>query len=106
MVDAARQLEEPVIVIDPRWALPTHEDLIATCCQARCVITLEDGLVNGGVGVSLQQALNEANCAVPIVALGIGHQFLPHASRQSVLIRQHMTAEDVLDAVRTRLANK
>ncbi len=99
MVEAAQQLEEPVIVIDPRWAIPANNDLVQVCSRARCIVTLEDGLVDGGAGACIQKSLNEANVRQPLASLGISKQFLAHASRQSVLTHQHMQAEDVVVAV-------
>ncbi|WP_216379052.1 1-deoxy-D-xylulose-5-phosphate synthase [Arcanobacterium phocae] len=99
MVEAAQQLEEPVIVIDPRWAIPANTDLVQVCSRARCIVTLEDGLVDGGAGACIQKSLNEANVRQPLASLGISKQFLAHASRQSVLTHQHMQAEDVVVAV-------
>ncbi|WP_216387711.1 1-deoxy-D-xylulose-5-phosphate synthase [Arcanobacterium phocae] len=99
MVEAAQQLEEPVIVIDPRWAIPANTDLVQVCSRARCIVTLEDGLVDGGAGACIQKSLNEANVRQPLASLGISKQFLAHASRQSVLAHQHMQAGDVVVAV-------
>lgn len=104
MVAAARELSDlPVIVVDPRWAIPTSESLIDLCRGARCVVTLEDGLVDGGVGVALQKALNDQLIDVPVKSLGIGKEFLHHASRQAVLGYQGMQAPDVVSAVRARI---
>lgn len=99
MVEAAQQLEEPVIVIDPRWAIPANTDLVQVCSRARCIVTLEDGLVDGGAGACIQKSLNEANVRQPLASLGISKQFLAHASRQSVLAHQHMQAGNVVVAV-------
>ncbi|WP_216404420.1 1-deoxy-D-xylulose-5-phosphate synthase [Arcanobacterium phocae] len=99
MVEAAQQLEEPVIVIDPRWAIPANTDLVQVCSRARCIVTLEDGLVDGGAGACIQKSLNEANFRQPLASLGISKQFLAHASRQSVLAHQHMQAGNVVVAV-------
>lgn len=101
MVQAAQHLSDlRVIVLDPRWAIPTDEDLVDVCASARCVVTLEDGLVTGGVGMGLQQKLNEQRINVPVTTLGIAKQFLRHASREAVLRHQGMTANDVVAAVR------
>ncbi|WP_216395159.1 1-deoxy-D-xylulose-5-phosphate synthase [Arcanobacterium phocae] len=99
MVEAAQQLEEPVIVIDPRWAIPANTDLVQVCSRARCIVTLEDSLVDGGAGACIQKSLNEANVRQPLASLGISKQFLAHASRRSVLAHQHMQAGDVVVAV-------
>ncbi|QRV02896.1 1-deoxy-D-xylulose-5-phosphate synthase [Arcanobacterium phocisimile] len=106
MVEAAQQLTDyPVMVIDPRWAIPANEGLVNICAQARCAITLEDGLVAGGVGMGLQQLLAQNLVHTPVATLGIGKEFLHHASRGAVLHQQGMTVSDVVAAVQALINN-
>ena len=84
-----------VTVVDPRWVLPTPAELVELAAGARLVVTLEDGGRAGGVGATLSQALQDAECDVPVRVLGVPQQFLDHASRGQVLADLGLTEQDV-----------
>ena len=58
------------------------------------VVTLEDGLIDGGVGSEIEIALARARHRVPVAKLGVRREFIAHASRGSVLARENMTVDD------------
>ena len=49
-----------VTVVDPRWVLPVPSALVKLAGEHAHVVTLEDGLVDGGVGAMLAQRAREA----------------------------------------------
>jgi 1-deoxy-D-xylulose-5-phosphate synthase len=65
------------------------------------VLTLEDGVVDGGVGATVAQRAAERGVRTPFVHTGLPTAFLDHASRDQVIAAQRMRAED---AVRDALA--
>lgn len=98
VVDAAQSIEHDVVVVDPRWVLPTNEDLVHLASHSAGVVVLEDGLVDGGIGTELDIALRAAGSNVPVEMLGIRREFIAHASRNSVLALEGMTVGDVAAA--------
>ncbi len=84
-----------VTIIDPRWVLPISEELIDFVEGFDAIVTIEDGLRDGGVG---QQIADLASC--PVTVLGVSRHFIDHASRKDILAREHMTGDDVITAVR------
>lgn len=90
--------EADVTVIDPRWVLPVSHDLVALLEGFDAVVTIEDGLRDGGVGEAIRDHLE-----IPVAVLGISRHFLPHAKRDALLKAEHMTGADVVREVR-RLA--
>ncbi|HWV76534.1 MAG TPA: transketolase C-terminal domain-containing protein, partial [Isoptericola sp.] len=65
------------------------------------VVTIEDGVVDGGVGATTAQRAGEQGVRTPFVHLGLPTAFLDHASRDQIIGQQRMRAED---AVRDALA--
>ena len=86
-------------VLDPRWALPVDPALVETLLSYDAVVTVEDGLVDGGVGSEIALALGEAGYGGRLRHLGIGRRFLPHASRASVRRAEGLTPEAIGSAI-------
>lgn len=84
-----------VTVVDPRWVLPISRELVEMAEEFDAVVTIEDGLRDGGVG---QQLADHIDC--PVTVLGISRHFIAHAARGDILIRENMTGDDVVTAVR------
>ncbi|MFM8515096.1 MAG: 1-deoxy-D-xylulose-5-phosphate synthase [Actinomycetota bacterium] len=94
-----------VRVIDPGWVRPLSDDLIACTADAQLVVTLEDGVREGGIGSALGQRLRDAGSSVPVMTFGIPSQFLDHAKRSEVLAAIGLTAQDVARAVVEHMAS-
>ena len=52
-------------VVDPRWVTPVDPAMLALAAGAALVVTVEDGVVTGGVGTRIAQALRGAGVDVP-----------------------------------------
>lgn len=99
-VNAARALPDiPVIVVDPEWALPLPAELVKLASQAGGVLTVEDGIVNGGLGTELAHELGARGIDVPVRNLGICKEFLPTATRAQLLADQGMDEAGVVTAL-------
>ncbi|MFD2023949.1 1-deoxy-D-xylulose-5-phosphate synthase [Promicromonospora aerolata] len=83
-----------VTVASPTWVLPVPENLVKLCGEHDVVVTLEDGVVDGGVGDMLAQRAGEQGIATPQVHMGLPVAFLDHASRDHIVTAQRMTAAD------------
>ncbi|MFC8598724.1 1-deoxy-D-xylulose-5-phosphate synthase [Isoptericola sp. NPDC057191] len=90
-----------VDVVAPTWVLPVPEALVKLAGEHDLVLTIEDGVVDGGVGAMTAQRAGEQGVRTPFVHVGLPVAFLDHASRDQVLTQQRMRAED---AVRDTLA--
>jgi 1-deoxy-D-xylulose-5-phosphate synthase len=88
-----------VTVVDPRWVIPVDPALVALAGGRRLVVVIEDGVRVGGVGTSVGLALSDAGVDVPLRCVGIPQEFLAHASRETVLERIGLTAQDVTRTV-------
>ena len=84
-----------VIVVDPRWVKPLPGGLVDLASEARLVVTLEDGVRQGGVGSAVSQLLRDHDVDVPVRNLGVPVAFLEHAKRAQVLIDIGLTAQEI-----------
>jgi 1-deoxy-D-xylulose-5-phosphate synthase len=99
-LEAAELLAEsgvPVTVADPVWALPVPPDLVALAREHEYVATLEDNLVQGGLGHRLAQAVGATDVtAVPRCHhFGIPLEYLPHGTRAEILAEIGLTAPEL-----------
>jgi 1-deoxy-D-xylulose-5-phosphate synthase len=82
-------------VVDPRWALPVPEQVLAAAARHDLVVTIEDGVVQGGVGAAIRDALAERDVRVGVRTHGIPTRFLGHASRSQLITDLGLRAKDV-----------
>lgn len=84
-----------VTVVDPRWVLPVPAALVKLAGEHDHVVTLEDGLVDGGIGSLLAQRAREADVRARVQSFGIPAAFLAHAARDELVDDLRLTANDV-----------
>jgi 1-deoxy-D-xylulose-5-phosphate synthase len=84
-----------VRVVDPRWVTPVDPALLELARGAALVVTVEDGVVTGGVGARIGQALREAGIDVPTRELGVPVRFLAHGKVPDVRAQIGLTVQDV-----------
>jgi 1-deoxy-D-xylulose-5-phosphate synthase len=88
-----------VTVVDPRWVKPVDPQLVQLTAAYRQVVTIEDGLRQGGVGATLLQAMSDAEVATPVRIFGLPTRFLDHAARGDVLQDCGLTAQEISRSV-------
>ena len=72
-------------MVDPLWALPISPLLVDLAAEYDVVITLEDNLVDGGVGQRLAARVAQSGSTAKVLTFGIPQEFLTHGSREEVL---------------------
>lgn len=101
--EAAAQLAEEGIdltVVDPRWVIPVAAELVDMAADADLVVVYEDGLLRGGVGSAVAEALHAAGVDTPLRQLAFPSVFPQHASRDEVLAEYGLDAVSATDQVR------
>ena len=108
--EAGRALEQEdraVTVVHPHWVIPPPGPLVAAAAQADVVIVVEDGLVDGGIGSQLRDAVENyragrSDAAGPRVwrRIGIPRQFIDTATRDQLLEDFGMRVPDIAEAAR------
>lgn len=96
-----------VTVVDPRWLLPISRDLTQMASTYDAVITVEDGIVHGGFGWALREAL--VGSGIPVRCLGVPQVFPEHGDRTQMITGFgydadgiERSARDLADKVSTR----
>ena len=97
-LEVAERLEAQGIgatVIDPRWVVPIPPSVLELAGEHRIVVTIEDGVVVGGIGTRLRQDLRAASIDTTVTELGLPDEFLDHASRAEILEEAGLTAQKI-----------
>ena len=88
-----------VEVIDPVQVLPVASGLIEYLANREFVVTIEDGLVDGGIGEAIGSALRAAKATTRVTSLGIPKKFLDHATRKSILNKLQLDAQGIAETI-------
>jgi len=110
-LEAAALLEAEGIdatVYDPRLVRPLDPALVEACAAARLVVTVEDGLVHGGAGHHLANAVDEAARSKGVRGplfrhLGIPTAYIAHAKPDAIHARLGLDPAGIAAATRESL---
>ena len=96
-----------VIVVHPHWVIPAPAPLVAAAADVDVVVVVEDGLVDGGIGSQLRDAVEEYQAArsgtggSPVFRrIGIPRRFVDTATRAQLMEDFGMRAVDIAQAAR------
>jgi 1-deoxy-D-xylulose-5-phosphate synthase len=76
-------------VINARFLKPLDIDLLNTI-KTKTIFTVEEGIIQGGFGSAVQEALNK-----PVYRLGLPDEFITHGSRDVLLKKYDLTPEGI-----------
>jgi 1-deoxy-D-xylulose-5-phosphate synthase len=82
-------------VVDPRWVVPVPRSVVELGRSHRLVVTIEDGVVVGGIGTRIRQDLREAGIDTGVTELGLPDEFLDHGTRSEILERVGLTPQHI-----------
>ncbi|MFM8016514.1 MAG: 1-deoxy-D-xylulose-5-phosphate synthase [Actinomycetota bacterium] len=91
---------------DVRSCVPADETMIRDAAAHRRVLTLEDGIRDGGIGFLLADAITSVVPGAPpvIKVLGLPTRFIPHAKPDAILAKLGLDAAGVERAARAMLS--
>ena len=92
---SVQQAGYTVRIVDPRWVTPVDPALVALAADAALVVTVEDGVVVGGVGSRIAQALRSAGVDTPTREIGIPARFLAHGKVAEVRAAAGLTGQSI-----------
>jgi 1-deoxy-D-xylulose-5-phosphate synthase len=90
-------------VVDPRWVLPVNAALSGLAEEHDLVVTVEDGLRDGGVGTHLARRLADDEVDTPVVVLGVPTEFVAQGERSAILRGFGLDSTGIADVVRKHL---
>ncbi len=76
-----------VSVWDVRSCAPLDEDMLDDAARHARVVTIEDGVRDGGIGMQISDRIG-CRAATPITVLGLPCQFIPHHNNPDHLLSQ------------------
>jgi len=90
---------------DVRSCVPADDAMIRDAAAHRRVLTLEDGIRDGGIGFLLADAITSVVPDTPpiIKVLGLPTRFIPHAKPDAILAKLGLDAAGVERAARDLL---
>ena len=93
-----------VTVWDARSCAPLDPVMIADAATHRCVVTVEDGIRDGGIGMMMFDQIGEIEPAVPVAILGVPTRFIAYGDQKQILARLGLDATGIAATVRSLLA--
>ncbi len=106
-LEASRQLEMENIhpaVFDLRFLKPWDDALLHKIfCQFRYILTIEDGIIRGGLGSSLAAYATLHNYPNKMVNLGVPDRFIEHGSKSDLYRICNMDVKGIKRAVKELL---
>ena len=83
-----------VQVVNSRFVKPLDVNLLRGLKQ-KFIFTVEEGVIDGGFGSAVQEALGE-----PVHRLGLPANFVPHGKRDFLLEKYGLTAEGIAQSIK------
>ena len=88
-------------VWDVRCCAPLDEQMIAAAAAHGAVVTVEDGVRDGGIGMAIADRIGAAAPGVPVTVLGLPCRFIPQAANPDRILAQlGLDAEGIAAAAR------
>ena len=91
-----------VTLWDPRVVKPFDEAMVADAARHAVVVTVEDGVRDGGVGMQLADALAccPGGSGPRVVTLGVPSKFIPHGKPDRILAQLGLDADGLTRSIR------
>ena len=108
-LDAAERLSRKGIearVVDMRWVKPLDTKALEAASAMRLVVTVEEGVVNGGIGQGVLEELARLQASVPTLTLGIPDAFIPQGSMADLLAGIGLDGESIALAIEQQIGQQ
>ena len=93
-------------VVNMRWAKPLDTALLLQVAAGHeALVTVEEGVVMGGAGSAVLEALQAAGVVKPVLLLGLRDEFIEHGDPTKLLALQGLDAPGIEAAVRARFGS-
>lgn len=107
-IKAATILSEsgtPTKVWDVRSCAPLDPAMIADASKFKIVVTVEDGIRDGGIGMAIEDSImNVAGTAARVHVLGVPTTFIAHNKPDRILASLGLDADGIVTTVRSLIA--
>jgi 1-deoxy-D-xylulose-5-phosphate synthase len=94
-------------VANMRFVKPLDSDLVAQLARDHdAVVTIEEGVVAGGAGSAVAEALAGAGISIPLLHLGLPDLFIDHGDPALLLAHVGLDGKGILKSVRERFPER
>ena len=91
-----------VTVWDVRSCAPLDPLMCDDAARHRLVVTVEDGIREGGIGMSIAAEIAARNSATHVEIMGVPNKFLPHSKPDRLLAQIGLDADGIAAVVNSR----
>ena len=100
MCDQKMGTDSSIAHYDMRWLKPLDEELLHTIGkQFSRIITVEDGVINGGLGSAVMEWMNDHGYTARITRLGVNDQFVEHGSTNELYHLLKLDKEGICESL-------
>ncbi len=92
-----------VTVWDVRSCAPLDSDMIADAARHDLVVTIEDGIRDGGIGSAIAGLVADVDPSTVVKILGVPTKFIPQAKPDRILAQLGLDADGLVATVRSAL---
>jgi 1-deoxy-D-xylulose-5-phosphate synthase len=93
-------------VVNMRWAKPLDVELLAKVAAGHDgLVTVEEGVIMGGAGSAVAEALHAAGLVKPVLQLGLRDEFIEHGDPAKLLALQGLDAAGIEASVLQRFGD-
>ncbi len=103
---AAELLEDAGVsarVVDMRWVKPLDVDAVVAAADTKLVVTLEEGVIMGGAGSAVMEAMAQKALTTPVLQLGIPDEFVTQGTANELFRSLNLHPEGIAHSVSERL---
>ena len=94
------RLEERVAHYDMRWLKPIDEAILHEVGKKfRTIITVEDGVINGGLGSAVLEFMADHGYTPHVIRLGVNDQFVEHGSTKELYHLLKLDKEGIFESL-------
>jgi 1-deoxy-D-xylulose-5-phosphate synthase len=90
----------PITVWDVRSCVPLDPGMLADAARHDAVVTIEDGVRDGGIGMSILDEIDRIAPDVPVTVLGVPAKFIPHGEPKQILARLGLDTDGIIATIR------
>ena len=90
-------------VVNMRWAKPLDTELLLRIASSHeALVTVEDGVIMGGAGSAVNEALQSAGVVKPVLHLGLKDEFTEHGEPGKLMAMQGLDAAGIEASIKAR----
>jgi 1-deoxy-D-xylulose-5-phosphate synthase len=99
--EALNQERIGVRVVNCRFAKPLDEEFLENLSREfKKIVTLEEGIIDGGFGMQVSERLHRFNNGVQVKVIGLPDEFITHGKRNLLLSNYGLDAEGIARQVK------